>query len=153
MAGNKSRGSASHNDISVIACGGTLQNAVFGYGNLIVLDGTRVISAPNALIWKLLPTHFWDAILETSTPGCLRDSNLSSTVMISRIATIRASLSNLPPHLTASLVLYVQKNTSDDLPASSSVGAKRNSDQECLPNTASNLSKWRSTSTIIIPPD
>ena len=52
----------------VFGSGGALQNAVFGYGNLIVLDGTRVIRAPNALMRKLLRTHSRDAILETSAP-------------------------------------------------------------------------------------
>lgn len=90
MPGKRRRGSGRHIGTPVFTSEGASQNAVFGYGNLILLDGTRVIRAPNALIQKLLRTHSRDAILETNAPGCLPDSTLSSTMMVSRAIAIRA---------------------------------------------------------------
>lgn len=79
MEGKKHRGSGRHIGALVFASEGTSQYAVFGYGNLIVLDACDQSCLLTRPYKKLrMPTRSRDATLGTNTPRCLHASILSA---------------------------------------------------------------------------
>src|SRR6266436_1764367 len=99
---------------------------------------------------SLPPTRYRDASWNQCSPISTRFHPINYRPRIRSVGSLPSKNNNKHTRVSYRLGVVVS-DILDDLPASPSVGAKRNLDQVCVPNKESNLSNSRSTSIMTIP--